>query len=78
MRDSLTFGCPVYALGYVLASGKSLPMWSPRARQGINGGPMPGHAHTVKLVLNSETLLYSSNVDTNIFFEQTALIRLIQ
>jgi hypothetical protein len=47
-----TFGCPVFALQNALASGKSLPRWSPRARLGLNLGPSPMHARNVYLVLN--------------------------
>jgi hypothetical protein len=46
-----TFACPVFALQNVLASGKSLPRWSPRARLG-HLGPTPTHAWNVYLVLN--------------------------
>jgi hypothetical protein len=46
------FACPVLALENVLASGKSLPRWSPHARLGLNLGPSPIHAWNVYLVLN--------------------------
>ena len=59
MRDNHTFGCPVYALSNVLASGKTLPKWSPRARLGVNLGPSPHHARNVNLVLNIDTGLCS-------------------
>ncbi|KAL7486990.1 hypothetical protein ACHAW6_012591 [Cyclotella cf. meneghiniana] len=59
MWDNHTFGCPVYALSNVLASGKSLPKWSPRARLGINLGPSPHHAQNIYLVLNLDTSLCS-------------------
>ena len=36
MKTYHTFGCPVYMLNNDLASGKTIPMWSPRARLGIN------------------------------------------
>jgi ribosomal protein L13E len=54
-----TFGCPVYALQNELASGNSLPKWSPRARLGINLGPSPDHARSVYNVLNPTTGLVS-------------------
>jgi hypothetical protein len=46
-----TFGCPVFTLQNKLASGKSLPRWSPRARLGLNLGPSPMHARNVYIVL---------------------------
>ena len=51
-----TFACPVFALQNALATGKSLPIWSPRARLGLgNLGPSPTHARNVYLVLNLMT-----------------------
>ncbi len=47
-----TFGCPVFALQNVLASGNQLPRWSPRARHGLNLGQSHMHARNVYLVLN--------------------------
>ena len=55
MKHLHTFGCPVFALQNELASGSSLPKWSPRARLGINLGPSPHHARNVYLVLNPHT-----------------------
>ena len=55
MRQLHSFGCPVFALQNDLASGSSLPKWSPRARLGINLGPSPHHARNVYLVLNPHT-----------------------
>ena len=52
MRHIHTFACPVFALDNALASGKSLPRWSPRARLGLNLGPSTIHARNVYLVLN--------------------------
>jgi hypothetical protein len=42
-----TFGCPVFALQNVRASGSQLPRWSPRVRLGLNLGPSPMHARNV-------------------------------
>ncbi len=55
MRHLHTFGCPVFALQNELASGSSLPKWSPRACLGIYLGPSPRHARNVYLVLNPHT-----------------------
>ncbi len=52
MKHVHTFGCPVFALQNALASGKSLPRWSPHVRLGLNLGPSPMHARNVYLVLN--------------------------
>ncbi len=60
MRHLHTFGCPVFALQNELASGSSLPKWSPTARLGINLGPSPHHARNVYLVLNPHTGCVSS------------------
>jgi hypothetical protein len=46
-----TFGCPVFALQNMLASGSQLPRWSPHARLGLNLG-LSLHARNVYLVLN--------------------------
>ncbi len=59
MKLMHTFGCPVFALSNALASGKSIPKWSPRARIGLNLGPSPMHARNVYLVLNLHTGLVS-------------------
>jgi hypothetical protein len=50
-----TFGCPVFALQNVLASGNQLTCWSPCAHLGLNLGPSPMHARNVYLVLNLVT-----------------------
>jgi hypothetical protein len=55
MKHMHTFGCPVFALQNVLALGKQLPRWSPRARLGLNLGPSPMHGRNVYLVLNLST-----------------------
>jgi hypothetical protein len=55
MKHVHTFGCPVFALQNALASGKSLPQWSPCARLGLNLGLSPMHARNVYLVLNLTT-----------------------
>jgi len=55
MKHVHTFGCPVFVLQNVLASGKSLPRWSPRACLGLNLGLSPTHARNVYLVLNLTT-----------------------
>jgi hypothetical protein len=50
-----TFGCPVFALQNVLASGNQLPHWSPCTGLGLNLGPSPMYARNVYLVLNLVT-----------------------
>jgi hypothetical protein len=55
MRHMHTFGCPVFALQNELASGRSIPHWSPRARLGVNLDPSSSHARNVNLVLNLHT-----------------------
>ncbi len=50
-----TFGCPVFVLQKVLASGSQLPRWSPCTHLGLNLGPSPMHARNVYLVLNLVT-----------------------
>ncbi len=49
------FCVPSVCITNALASGKSLPRWSPRARLGLNLGPSPTHARNVHLVLNLMT-----------------------
>ena len=49
------FGCPVYVLASELASNKTLPRWSPRARLGAYLGQSPHHAANVSLVFNPAT-----------------------
>ena len=46
-----TFACPVFALQNALASGNTLPRWSPRAYLGLNLGPSPIHSRNVYLYL---------------------------
>ncbi len=55
LRHVHTFGCPVFDLQNVLASGSQLPRWSPRAHLGLNLGPSPLHTGNVYLVLNLVT-----------------------
>ncbi|EJK76133.1 hypothetical protein THAOC_02121 [Thalassiosira oceanica] len=71
MHHMHTFGCPVYALRNELASGNSLPKWTPRCRLGINLGRSPRHARSVNLVLNPYTGLVSPqfHVKYDEFFE---------
>ena len=73
MKHMHTFGCPVFALSNALASGKSIPRWSPRARIGLNLGPSPLHARNVYLVLNLHTGLVSPQYHCRFddFFETT-------
>jgi hypothetical protein len=73
MKHAHTFGCPVFALQNALASGKSLPRWSPRARLGLNLGSSPMHARNVYLVLNLTTGCVSPQYHCRFddFFETT-------
>ncbi len=68
-----TFGCPVFALQNVLASGSQLPRWSPLARLRLNLGPSPMHARNVYLVLNLVTGCVSPQYHCHFdnFFERT-------
>ncbi len=50
-----TFGCPVFTLQNVLASGSQLPRLSLCACLGLNLGPSTIHARNVYLVLNLVT-----------------------
>lgn len=59
MRSFHAFGCPVFALHNSLASGNTIPKWSPMARLGLNLGPSWTHARNVTLVLNLSTGLVS-------------------
>ena len=63
----------LYALNNDLASGKTIPRWSPHARLGINTGYSPNHARNVNLVLNLENGLVSPqfHVKYDDFFETT-------
>jgi hypothetical protein len=67
------FGCPVFALQNVLASGSQLPKWSARTHLGLNLGPSPMHARIVYLVLNLVTGCVSPQYHccVNNFFETT-------
>ena len=73
MKHMHTFACPVFALDNALASGKSLPRWSPRARLSLNLGPSPIHARNVYLVLNLITGCVSPQYHCRFddFFETT-------
>jgi hypothetical protein len=78
MKHVHTFTCPVFTLQNALASGKSLPRWSPRARLGLNLGPSPTHARNVYLVLNLMTGCVSPQYPCQFdedFFETTRLGR---
>ncbi len=74
MKHVHTFACPVFTLQNELASGKSLPRWSPHARLGLNLGPSPNHAKNVYLVLNSMTGCVSSQYHCRFddFFEDNS------
>ena len=52
LKHAHTFGCPVFVLQNELASGSTIPRWSPRACIGLNLGPSPLHACNVYLVLS--------------------------
>ncbi len=73
MKDNHVFGCPVFALQNDLASGNTIPKWSPRSRLGLNLGPSPSHARTVNLVLNLHSGLVSPQFHCRYddFFETT-------
>jgi hypothetical protein len=73
MKHMHTFGCPVFALRNALASGSTLPRWSPRARLGLNLGPSPNHARNVYVVLNLITGCVSPQYHCKFddFFETT-------
>jgi hypothetical protein len=73
MKHVHTFACPVFALQNALASGKSLPRWSPHARLGLNLGPSPTHTRNVYLVLNLMTGCVSPQYHCRFddFFETT-------
>ena len=65
------FGAPMFALSNKLASGGSLPKWSPQCQLGIHLGPSNEHAKNVCLVLNPSTGLMSPQYHCrfNDFFE---------
>jgi hypothetical protein len=73
LRHVHTFGCLVFAIQNVLASGSQLPRWSPRARLGLNLGPSPMHARNVYLILNLVTRCVSPQYHCCFidFFEMT-------
>ena len=73
MKHNHIFGCPVFVLQHAPAAGSKLPKWSPRARLGLNLGPLPNHARNFNLVLNLLTGLVSPqfNCRFNDFFETT-------
>ncbi len=73
LRHVHTFGCQVFALQNVLASGSQLSRWSPRAHLGLNLGPSPMHARNIYLVLNLLTGCVSPQFHClfNDFFEMT-------
>ena len=48
-------GCPLYVLDKTISDGKKLPLWKPRASQGIFMGLRPDHASTVPMVLTLDT-----------------------
>ncbi len=62
-----TFGCLVFALQNMLASGNQLPRWSPRAHLGLNLGPIPMHArndsHVLKLVTGCVSPQYHCHIN---------------
>ena len=68
-----TFACPVFVLQNELASGKSLPRWSPCARLGLNLGPSSTHARNVYLLLNLLTGCVTPQYHCwfDVFFEMT-------
>jgi hypothetical protein len=68
-----TFGCPVFALQNMLASGSQLPHWSPRARLGLTLGPSPMHARNIYIILNLVTrcVLSQYHCCFDNFFETT-------
>jgi hypothetical protein len=55
LRHVHTFGCPVFALQNVLASGSQLPRWSPCTHLRLNLEPSPMQARNVYHVLNLVT-----------------------
>ncbi len=59
MHKLHVFCAPIFALSNELASGSSLPKWSPWCRLGIYLGPSNEHAQNVCLVLNPNTGLVS-------------------
>ena len=78
MKHLHASACPVFALQNELASGNTLPKWSPRARLGLNLGQSPNHARNVYLVLNLITGLVSRqfHVKFDDLFETTRYAQL--
>ncbi len=73
LRHVHTFGCPVFALQNVLASGSQLPRWSPYTHLGLNLCPIPMQARNIYLVLNLVTGCVSPQYHCRFddFFEMT-------
>ncbi len=73
MKHVHTFGCPVFALQNVLASGNPLPCWSPCTHLGLNLGPSPMQAKNNYLILNLVTGCVSPQYHCRFdnFFETT-------
>ena len=55
LRNSHTWGCPVYVLTPKLKDGQKIPKWEPRSNRGQFVGRSPLHASTVGLVWNLQT-----------------------
>ena len=55
LRNSHTWGCPVYVLTPKLKDGQKIPKWEPRSKRGQFVGHSPLHASTVGLVRNLQT-----------------------
>ena len=55
LRNSHTWGCPVYVLAPKLKDGQKIPKWEPRSNRGQFVGHSPMHASTVGLVRNLQT-----------------------
>ncbi len=73
LRHVHIFGCSVFALQKVLASGSQLKRWSPCTRLGLNLGPSPMQARNVYLILNLVTGCVSPQCHCRFdnFFETT-------
>ncbi len=73
LRHVHTFGCPVFTLQNMLASGSQLPRWSPCTHLGLNLGPSPMHARNIYLILNLVTGCVSPQYHCRFddFFETT-------
>jgi Reverse transcriptase (RNA-dependent DNA polymerase)/GAG-pre-integrase domain len=55
LRNTHTWGCPVYVLTSKLKDGQKIPKWEPRSHRGQYVGNSPLHASTVGLVRNLQT-----------------------